>query len=276
MSKRTAASLSASASATHAKKAKRAPSPSPSAESESGSVEDFSDFQDQEAGEDDSEVDEFAQGNEQEDDDELISDDGEDLMAGLDDGDHDTQDAPYFGDDDSEDDDDNDSDEDLGDTNLTVPPVPAPVIKSKTRNSRAPKPLSPSEIRALAFAELTASPISSTIATKVTTFLAPLTPPSPSTSPLQPLLKAIHAHLVSLPSQAPSSLDALRNRGLVVPPVAGGKAGGKWAGLEYGFEKPKSDEVRVVGKWAWGGGVKVGGEYVVELAVAMPEVSRVA
>jgi len=274
MSKRTATTLAAST--TKSKKPKRAPSPSPSADS--GSAEEFDDFEDLEQAEDDSEIDEFAQGNEADEDDEMISDDGEDLMAGLDEADDESQDAPSLGDDDDDDeeeeDDDDHSDEDVGDTDLTAALAPAPAVKSKTRNSRAPKPLSPAEIRALAFAELTASPISSSIANSVSIFLATITPPKPATSPLQPLLKALHAHIVSLPSIKPISLDSLRKRGLVVPPIEGGK--GKWAALEYEFEKPKSDEVRVVGKWAWGGGVKVGGEYKVELAVAMPKVSITA
>ncbi|KAI5476161.1 pre-rrna processing protein Utp22 [Pseudohyphozyma bogoriensis] len=216
-------------------------------DSEEGSEED----------EDDSEVNEFEQSD---DDDDMIGDDGEDLMQGLDD---------YSEEDD--DDDEEDSDDDGSDEGASAAPAaPAlkPLKKANVRNSRAAPALTPAELRALAFAELTASPISTLLSTEVASIVGPLTPPAPATSPLQPLLKSLHAHLTSLSPLKPTSLKTLKKRGEVVPHVEG--LDGKWGDMELAWEKPKPEEVRIVGKWAWGGGVKVKGEYFVDMAVSMP------
>lgn len=202
--------------------------------------------------EEDSEVNEFELEEEREDED-LIGDDDEDLMAGLD------------SQDDEEDDDEDDDDDDA--------PAPPPVAikKANIRNSKAPAPLKPAELRALAFAELTASPISNIISTQVSTLLTPLTPPAPSTSPLQPLLRSLHAHITSLPAQKASNLAGLRKKGVVVPKVEG--SDGKWGKPDLEWEKPNAEDVRIVGRWAWGASLKVKGEYVVDMAVGMPAVS---
>lgn len=203
--------------------------------------------------EEDSEVNEFELGEEGEADD-LIGDDDEDLMAGLD----------SQNDEEEEDDEDDEEDDDA------APPPPA-IKKANVRNSKAPAPLKPAELRALAFAELTASPISNIIATQVSILLTPLTPPAPATSPLQPLLRSLHAHTTTLPAQKTSSLAGLRKRGVVVPKVEG--SDGKWGKQDLEWEKPSAEDVRIVGRWAWGGSTKVKGEYVVDIAVAMPAVS---
>ncbi|GAA6002549.1 hypothetical protein JCM10207_001176 [Rhodosporidiobolus poonsookiae] len=210
----------------------------------------------------DEEVSETGDEDEDEDDD-MIGDDAEDLHAGLD---HD-EDEEDEGDSAGEEGADDDKWETVG----TAPskPLIAPAAElDKKRKGKGPKPLSAAELRALAFAELTASPISNVLSTQVAALLDPLTPPAPATSPLQPLLKSFHAHLTSLPKQKPVSLDGLRKKGKVVPKVEGGD--GKWAKMELAWEKPRSEDVRVIGKWAWGGEVKQKGEYVVELAVALP------
>ncbi|GAA5876581.1 hypothetical protein JCM8547_002416 [Rhodosporidiobolus lusitaniae] len=194
-------------------------------------------------------------------DDDMIGDDDEDLHAGLD----------GAGDAMSEDEDDRAADDDGWETVGTAPtkPLIAPAAElDKKRKGKQPKPLSPAELRALAFAELTASPISNVLATQVAGLLDPLNPPTPATSPLQPLLKSLHAYLTSLPSQKPISLAGLKKKGRTVPRVEG--AEGKWAKIDLPWEKPRGEDVRVVGKWAWGGGLKEKGEYVVELAIAMP------
>ncbi|GAA5842510.1 hypothetical protein JCM11251_004894 [Rhodosporidiobolus azoricus] len=196
-------------------------------------------------------------------DEDLIGDDGEDLHAGLGEGSDGIR----------EDDDEEKSgmDDEGWETVGTAPskPLIAPAAElEKKRKGKGPKPLSAAELRALAFAELTASPISNVLSTQVAGLLDPLTPPAPASSPLQPILKALHAHLTGLPQQKPVSLARLRKKGVVVPKVEGGE--GKWAKMDLAWEKPRSEDVRVVGKWAWGGGLKEKGEYVVELAVAMP------
>lgn len=208
----------------------------------------------------DDEAKEFEMGDEEDGgSDDLIGDDGEDLHAHMDDIEDDGEDSESAGSD--------------SETEETAPPAPAvvPLKKANVRNSRAPKPLTPAELRALAFAELTASPISSVISTQVGALLDPVTPSPPSTSPLQPLLKALHAHITALPSKKPTSLAALRKKGQTVPPVEG--ADGKWAKQELAWEKPRPEDVRVMGRWAYGAGIKIKGEYVVEMAIAMPAVS---
>ncbi|KAL8278934.1 hypothetical protein RQP46_008603 [Phenoliferia psychrophenolica] len=214
---------------------------------------DDEDDEDEEEDEDeelvDSEEDEFAQ----------TRDDGEDLMANLD----------HASDDDDDDGDSSDGTDPEADS---IPSAPAPpaLKKANIRNSRQKAPLKPAELRALAFAELTASPISGFISTNVNALLGPtLSPPAPATSPLQPLLKLLHAHLVQLPSRKPISLVQMRNKGVVVPTVEGIE--GKWGNVECAFEKPRPEDVRVVGRWAWGGGIKIKGEYFVDIAIAMPE-----
>ncbi|BGP47983.1 U3 snoRNP protein [Rhodotorula kratochvilovae] len=202
-------------------------------------------------------------------DDQMIGDDAEDLYANLD--------APMNDEEDSGDEDDEDSqpggaaDDDGWETVATAPtkPLIAPAAElEQRRKAKKPKALSAAELRALAFAELTASPISNVLAMHVASVLDPATPPAPASSPLQPVLKALHAHLTSLPKQKPVSLDALRKKGRVVPDVAGSR--GKWGKMELPWEKPRAEDVRVVGRWAWGGGFKQKGEYLVELAIAMP------
>ncbi|GAA5919932.1 hypothetical protein JCM6882_000002 [Rhodosporidiobolus microsporus] len=196
-------------------------------------------------------------------DEDLVGDDDEDLHAGLD--------AASDGASEDDDDEAGGMDDDGWETVGTAPskPLIAPAAElEKKRKGKGPKPLSPAELRALAFAELTASPISNVLSTQVAGLLDPLTPPAPASSPLQPILKALHAHLTSLPKQKAVSLAGLKKKGVVVPKVEGSE--GKWAKMDLAFEKPRSDDVRVVGKWAWGGGVKEKGEYVVELAVGMP------
>lgn len=196
---------------------------------------------------------------EDEEDDDLIGDDGEDLMANLDNGSED------------EDDSEEDDEEDEKESNSGIP-APTPFKKANVRNSKAPAPLKPEELRALAFAELTASPISTLLSTQVSTFLKPLAPPTPATSPLQPLLKLLHSHITSLPSQPTSTLREMKKKGIVVPKLEGDEA--KWSKVEMGFEKPKPEEVRIVGSWAWGGCLRVNGEYFVDMSIAIPEVNN--
>lgn len=198
-------------------------------------------------------------------DEDLIGDDDEDLHAGLGAG------SDGMSEDDGEE--NGGMDDDGWETVGTAPskPLIAPAAElEKERKGKGPKPLSAAELRALAFAELTASPISNVLSTQVAGLLNPLTPPAPASSPLQPILKSLHAHLTGLLKQKPVSLAGLRKKGVVVPKVEGGE--GKWAKMDLAWEKPRSEDVRVVGKWAWGGGLKEKGEYVVELAVAMPPV----
>ncbi|GAA5928290.1 rRNA-processing protein UTP22 [Sporobolomyces koalae] len=202
----------------------------------------------------------------EDDDEDMIGDDGEDLYAGLD----------QAGTEDSEEDDEISEDEDPSegasdaesDEDITAAPVPQQPTRAEKRKAKQPKPLTPADIRALAFAELTASPISNVLATQVAATLDPVSPPAPATSPLQPLLKSLHAHITKLPNQKAISLEKLRKKGRVIPAIDGADA--KWFKMDLEWEKPQSEHVRIVGKWAWGGGVKEKGEYVVELAVAMP------
>ncbi|SCZ98606.1 BZ3500_MvSof-1268-A1-R1_Chr3-1g05495 [Microbotryum saponariae] len=217
----------------------------------------------------DEEDEEDEEDDEDNDDDDMMNDDAQDLYADLDK-------APL--DDDSED--DPDDDEDDGDEDgegwSTVPTslatTSAPATTRKARNSKGPKALTASELRALAFAELTASPISNLISTQVSSVLATLTPPAAPTSPLQPLLKSLHSHFVALTSKKPASLESLKRRGWNIPPVEG--VDGKWGKIDLAWAPPRAEDVRIVGSWAWGGASKVGGEYVVELAVGIPEVSN--
>lgn len=280
-SKRTAPSTSKSNKKVKLQQAPPAKLPSPTFEDEDsqedegedaeisafGEEDDGEGFEDLEAGleedgdEDegeDSEVNEFELEGElegEDEDDDLIDDDGEDLMAALGDEDEEGSDG----------DDGSDSDE--------APPVaPAPIKKANVRNSRAPAPLKPAELRALAFAELTASPISSILSTQVTSLLNPLTPPLAATSPLHPLLKSLHAHITSLPSQKASTLSGLRKKGIQAPRIE--KETKSMAKLEMEWEKPRAEDVRIVGSWAWGGSLKVNGEYFVDMAIALPAVCR--
>ncbi|GAA5958854.1 hypothetical protein JCM8115_000667 [Rhodotorula mucilaginosa] len=238
-------------------------------------------FEDLEADEAGSSEDEFAadQGvaplqDSDDDDEQMIGDDNEDLYANLDN-------------DDEEDEEDSDASEDVDDLEAgeaaaedddgggwetvgTAPSAPliAPAAElDKRKKAKAPK-LSAAEIRALAFAELTASPISNVLATRVATLLDPLTPAAPSSSPVQPVLKDLHAALTTLPKQNPVSLEALRKKGRVVPKTEGSE--GKWAKLELAWEAPQSEDIRVVGNWVWGGAIKDKGEYVIDLAITMP------
>ncbi|POY71794.1 hypothetical protein BMF94_5155 [Rhodotorula taiwanensis] len=232
--------------------------------------------------EDGTSEDEFAAGQDLEgesDGDQMISDDGEDLYANLDDDDDDDDDAM-----DSElgessgdepvavgapaaaDDDDDGGWETVG----TAPSAPliAPAAElEKRKRAKVPK-LSAAELRALAFAELTASPISNVLATRVAALLDPLTPAPSTSSPMQPVLKELHAALTGVSKQKPTSLDALRKKGRVVPKAEG--TDGKWAKLELAWEAPRSEDIRVIGNWAWGGAIKQKGEYFVDIAVAMP------
>ncbi|GAA5861600.1 hypothetical protein JCM3774_002641 [Rhodotorula dairenensis] len=237
-------------------------------------------FEDLEAAGEGSSEDEFAAdqgeaglqtGDNEEDDDEeqMIGDDGEDLYANLDDG----TDEEEEGDSDASDEESAGGEEDDGggwETVGTAPSAPliAPAAElEKRKKAKAPK-LSAAEIRALAFAELTASPISNVLATRVAALLDPLTPVPAASSPLQPVLKDLHAALTSLPKQKPVSIEALRKRGRTVPKTEGSE--GKWAKLELAWEAPRTEDVRVVGNWAWGGAIKDKGEHFVDLAVAMP------
>ena len=240
-------------------------------------------FEDLEADEAGSSEDEFAadQGvaplqDSDDDDEQMIGDDDEDLYANLDN-------------DDEEDEEDSDASEDVDDLEAgeaaaedddgggwetvgTAPSAPliAPAAElDKRKKAKAPK-LSAAEIRALAFAELTASPISNVLATRVAALLDPLTPPAPSSSPVQPVLKDLHAALTTLPKQKPVSLEALRKKGRIVPKTEWSE--GKWAKLELAWEAPQSEDIRVVGNWVWGGAIKDKGEYVVDLAITMPSV----
>ncbi|GAA5910741.1 rRNA-processing protein UTP22 [Sporobolomyces salmoneus] len=205
------------------------------------------------------------------DDEDMIGDDDEDLYANLNGGGAGGGEMDYEEEDDESSHGDEESDsqgsDDEEEEPLAAPTAPEPT-KSDRRKAKQPKPLTPAELRALAFAELTASPISNVLATQVATVLDPATPPPPATSPLQPLLKSIHSHFINLPKQKAISLDKLRKKGTVVPDIKG--AEGKWLKMDLEWEKPRSEDMRVVGKWAWGGGTKSKGEYVVELAVAMP------
>lgn len=249
-------------------------------------------FEDLEADGDGSSEDEFAadQGNggsqdgqsdEDEDEDQMIGDDGEDLYANLGDGmdeedalggNSDASDGEEAGD--SAEGDDVDEDDDSGgwETVGTAPSAPliAPAAElEKRKKAKAPK-LSAAEIRALAFAELTASPISNVLATRVAALLDPLTPVPAASSPLQPVLKDLHTALTSLPKQKPVSIEALRKKGRTVPKTEGSE--GKWAKLELAWEAPRSEDIRVVGNWAWGAAIKDKGEYYVDIAIAMPPV----
>ena len=224
--------------------------------------DDEDDEEEEEEEEDDSEVNEFEEeemGPFEDDSggEDMIDDDGEDLLANVNDAAEGSEDEDAFSDEES-----------------TPPPEAAPLVlkKANTRNSKAPAPLKPAELRALAFAELTASPISNFIATQVTALLTPITPPAPATSPLHPILKDLHAHLTALPSQKAISLEGLRKKGKLVVP---GKQGGKWDKIELSWEAPRKEDVRIVGSWAWGGALKSkAGEYIVEMAVGMPAVSH--
>lgn len=210
------------------------------------------------------------------DDEDMIGDDDEDLYANLNGGaagmdyDDEEEEAGLSEDDHSDSQDDQSIDDDDEMDTPIQPAAPEPT-KAERRKAKQPKPLTPAELRALAFAELTASPISNVLATQVAATLDPVTPPAPATSPLQPLLKSVHSHFINLPKQKPISLEKLRKKGIVVPEIKG--AEGKWSKMDLEWEKPRSEDVRVVGKWAWGGGLKVKGEYIVELAIAMPPVS---
>ncbi|GJN89156.1 hypothetical protein Rhopal_002130-T1 [Rhodotorula paludigena] len=263
------------------------PSPSPELEDDDSEINEFEEDLagsglDEEEGDDESSVDEFTGGpdgleglggDEDDDEDQMIGDDDQDLYANLD---------VEHSDEGESDDDESDGGSEMGadgaaddddgwETVGTAPskPLIAPAAElDKKRKGKQPKPLSPAELRALAFAELTASPISNVLATQVSSVLDPITPPAPASSPLQPLLKSLHAHLTSLSKQKPVSLAGLRKKGRAVPEVEG--SNGKWAKMDLPWEKPRSEDVRVVGKWAWGGGVKEHGEYVVELAIAIP------
>ncbi|GAA5980525.1 hypothetical protein JCM11641_006669 [Rhodosporidiobolus odoratus] len=193
-------------------------------------------------------------------DDDMIGDDDGDLHAALEAG----SDAETSGD-------EGGVVDDGWETVGTAPSEPriAPAAElDKTRKVKRPKPLSAAELRALAFAELTASPVSNVLSTLVAPLLNPLTPPAPASSPLQPVLKTLHSHITSLPKQKPISLVQLKKQGRIVPEVVGGE--GKWVKMELPWEKPRGEDVRIVGKWAWGGAVKEKGEYAVDLAVAMP------
>lgn len=220
---------------------------------DSEAEEDFTD-EDSEENEfdlEDNDEDEDSEGNE------FNEDDGEDLMANV---------GNVEEEEEEEESDEEDEDED--DT-----PAPAPTLvlkKTNVRNSKGAVPLTAAQLRALAFAELTASPVSTLIATQVTSFLAPITPPTPATSPLHPLLKSLHAHLTSLPDQTPISLDGLRKKGKVVP----GAKGNRWDKVELNWTKPHASEVRICGSWAWGGATRAaGGEYMTEMAIGIPVVS---
>ncbi|BGP55361.1 hypothetical protein JCM8202_004701 [Rhodotorula sphaerocarpa] len=212
------------------------------------------------------------------DDDQIIGDESEDLYANLDaEGDEDDLDDNEDGDEEEEDDSEaggqvggGDDDDGGWETVGTAPKAPliAPAAElEKRRKAKKPK-LSAAELRALAYAELTASPISNVLATRVAALLDPLTPTAPASSPLQPVLKELHAGLTSLPAQKPVSLDALRKKGRVVPNAEGTQ--GKWAKLELAWAPPRGEDVRLIGDWAWGGALKRQGEFFVDLAVAMP------
>jgi U3 small nucleolar RNA-associated protein 22 len=226
--------------------------------------------------EEDEEISELGEmGESGSDDEDMIGDDDEDLYADLDGAAGEMDDEEE----EEEDFDENSSsqgsaDEDDHDQEMDIPIQSTSVAeptKADRRKAKQPKPLTPAELRALAFAELTASPISNVLATQVAATLDPATPPSPSTSPLQPLLKSVHSHFTNLPKQKSVSLEKLRKKGTIVPEVQGADV--KWLKMDLDFEKPRSEDVRIVGKWAWGGGLKERGEYVVDLAVAMPPVS---
>jgi len=213
------------------------------------------------------EEDEF-EGQAASDDEDMIGDDDENLYAGIGESGNEDEDSEEEGIEEDEDLSLGSSDEE---EEAVSAPTPAPVqTKADRRKARQAKPLTPAELRALAFAELTASPISNVLATQVAATLDPSTPPAPATSPLQPLLKSLHSHLTNLPKQKAISLEKLRKKGKVVPPIQG--ADGKWYKMDLEFEKPRSEDVRLVGKWAWGGGLKEKGEYIVEFAIAMPPV----
>ncbi|SCV74315.1 BQ2448_6747 [Microbotryum intermedium] len=223
---------------------------------------------DEDEEDEDEDQDEDEHDDDDNDDDDMINDDGQDLYADLDK-------APLDGDPDSDDDEDEDSD-DNGEGWSTVPMTTSssaatsgPATSRKARNSKGPKALTAAELRALAFAELTASPISNLISTQVSSVLGAVTPPAASTSLLQPLLKSLHSHFIALPSKKPASLESLKRRGWNVPPVEG--VDGKWGKIDLAWAPPKAEDVRIVGSWAWGGASKVDGEYVVEMAVGMPE-----
>ena len=294
------AALSAPARGAPVKRARAAPAAAPPASASESDLEPIHDdeaddedddedeslgsgFEDLEADDAGSSEDEFAadqQGvatlqDSDDDDEQMIGDDGEDLYANLDDDEDDEDDSNA-----SEDVDDLEAGEaaaedDDGGGWQTVGSAPsAPLIApaaelEKRKKAKVPK-LSAAEIRALAFAELTASPISNVLATRVAALLDPLTPAAPSNSPLQPVLKDLHAALTALPKQKPVSLEALRKKGRVVPKTEGSE--GKWAKLELAWEAPQSEGIRVVGNWVWGGAIKDKGEYFVDLAVTMPSV----
>jgi U3 small nucleolar RNA-associated protein 22 len=210
--------------------------------------------EDDEESDEDSEVNEFElEGSEGDNG----FDDGEDLMANLENA--------------AEDNDDDDEEENEDEEEEVMAPVRL-VKKANVRNSRAAVPLKPAELRALAFAELTASPISTIIATQVNAFLTPITPPTPATSPLQPLLKSIHAHFTNLADVAPISIEALRKQGRIIP----GEKGGKWDKVELAWTRPRGEEIRICSSWAWGGSSKNSkGEYIVEMAIGIPVVRLV-
>lgn len=227
--------------------------------SEESDGEGFEDLEDgSEEQEQDSEINEFEdedlEGSEEDDD--MIEDDGIDLMANLDPNDSDSESDEF--------------------SDLEIPSDTAtPLIlkKANVRNSKGVTPLTPAQLRAVAFEELTASPISATISIAVNTFLDPITPPLPATSPLQIILKDLHAHITELPAQKPISLDLLRKKS-AVPLV--GKFDEKWSKMEFNWEKPRKEDVRIVGSWAWGGAMKgKSGEYVVDLAIGLPQVSQI-
>ncbi|KAM0752220.1 Nrap protein [Meredithblackwellia eburnea MCA 4105] len=220
-----------------------------------------------------------------EDGDDFIGDDGQDLMAGLE---H-TQD---YTDDDEGDDEGDDSREseaeqvsDHASMGAASPP-PQPQLQQETKK-KAPKPanLSPDELRALAFAQLTAAPVSSIFSTKVAALLPTLSHPPAETSPIQPLVQSLAQRLVSLSSASQAhdkkksnsswkkatSLAQLRKRGVVVPPVQGSEQ--KWDELELSWAPPASvEDVQLVGNWAWDAATRNSktGEYIVQVAIAIP------
>ncbi|KAK4049077.1 U3 snoRNP protein [Microbotryomycetes sp. JL221] len=233
---------------------------------ENNDDDDDDDDDDDEGGEDsDSEINEF----EQDGDDQMIEDDDQDLHAV----------AQHLLDDDGEEDDDDnddDDDDDADDAEVEQPVASTSTVPISNQRSKQKKPrqLTADELRALAFAELTASPVSNTISTRVHDLLQPVTAPPPTSgSRLQPLLKELHQHLTTnVAAQKPqtySKLLSTHRKLFQVPSIEGNDS--KWTELKLAFEKPLAQDVRIVGRWAWGGAFRSEKEYIVDLAIAMPQ-----
>lgn len=241
------------------KKAKLPPLPQSQDSSESEEDIDEEDSEPNEWDEEDSQ--DGEEDDEGDEDDDMIGDDDQDLIAGL-------------SEDGREDDQAEDSEDEAGNEEGDAPTATAikPLKKANVRRSAAPKSLTTAELRALAFAELTASPLSTFLSTSTTSLLSSLTPPPPITPSLKLLLKSLHSLIVGFGDQDPTTVDDLvRKMGLKGLELEG--SGTKWTNeMKFGWTAPTNEGVMVGGNWAWGGGIKLNREYFIDLLITIPEV----